>query len=347
MSKVRHFIIAGGTLCCALGIGFVMQMNAQPSTNPKLSPEPVEASVLQDETSAMSAPGAETDNVLELSDIQLTAADTVTPPKAAPQPQTLPEQPVARAAFEPTTGAETPVGELPQEEPAPEFSCEFNLTATPDAAALVTLDLQAPCMVNERFTLHHNGLMFTGLTDDEGKSQMTVPALAQNAVFIVAFPNGEGAVANAEVSSVEYYDRYIVQWQGQSGLQVHALEYGADYGDAGHVWADAARDMGTAARGEGGFITRLGLSDMQGARMAEVYTFPTLTAQQDGEIDLSLEAEVTRANCGRDIHAQSLRISGTKAPVASDLVLAMPECDAVGDYLVLKNMFNNLKIARN
>jgi len=347
MSKVRHFIIAGGTLCCALGIGFVMQMNAQPSTKPKLSPEPVEASVLQDETSAMSAPGAETDNVLELSDIQLTAADTVTPRNAAPQPQTLPEQPVARAAFEPTTGAETPVGELPQEEPAPEFSCEFNLTATPDAAALVTLDLQAPCMVNERFTLHHNGLMFTGLTDDEGKSQMTVPALAQNAVFIVAFPNGEGAVANAEVSSVEYYDRYIVQWQGQSGLQVHALEYGADYGDAGHVWADAARDMGTAARGEGGFITRLGLSDMQGARMAEVYTFPTLTAQQDGEIDLSLEAEVTRANCGRDIHAQSLRISGTKAPVASDLVLAMPECDAVGDYLVLKNMFNNLKIARN
>lgn len=347
MSKVRHFIIAGGTLCCALGIGFVMQMNAQQSTTPKLSPEPVKASVLQDETSAVNAPGAETDNALELSDIQLTAADTVTPPKAAPQPETFPEQPVTRAAFDPATGAETPVGELPQEEPAPEFSCEFNLSATPDAAALVTLDLQAPCMVNERFTLHHNGLMFTGVTDDAGKSQMTVPALAQNAVFIVAFANGEGAVANAEVSSVEYYDRYIVQWQGQSGLQVHALEYGADYGEAGHVWADAARDMGTAARGKGGFITRLGPSDAEGARMAEVYTFPTLTAQQDGEIDLSLEAEVTRANCGRDIEAQSLRVSGTKAPVASDLVLAMPECDAVGDYLVLKNMFNNLKIARN
>jgi hypothetical protein len=347
MSRVRHFIIAGGTVCCALGIGFLMQSNAQQSTDPGMSPEPVKASVLQDETSALDDPGTQGDGAIELSDIQLTAADTLTAPKAAPQPKTLPEQPVTRAAFEPANDAETPVGDLPQEEPTPEFSCEFDLVATPGAAAMVTLELEAPCMVNERFTLHHNGLMFTAVTDADGMSRLTVPALAQNSVFIVAFPNGEGAVVNAEVSSVEYYDRYIVQWQGQSGLQVHALEYGADYGEAGHVWADAARGMGIAARGEGGFITRLGPSDAQDARMAEVYTFPTLTAQQDGEIDLSIEAEVTRANCGRDIEAQSMRISGTEAAVASDLVLAMPECDAVGDFLVLKNMFNDLKIARN
>lgn len=344
MSKVRRFITAGGTLFCALGIGFLMQTNAQQDNNATAAPEPVETSLLQDEVSAVETSGSDT---VELSDIQLTAANGVTPPKAAPQPKTLPEIAITRAAFDPATGAETPVGELPKEEPAPEFSCEFNLTATPGAAAMVTLDLEAPCMVNERFTLHHNGLMFTAATDDEGMSQMRVPALAKNAVFIVAFGNGEGAVANAEVSSVEYYDRYIVQWQGQSGLQVHALEYGATYGEDGHVWADAKRDMGIAARGEGGFITRLGLSDMNSARMAEVYTFPTLTAQKPGEIDLRLEAAVTRMNCGRDIEAQSLHISGTQAPVASDITLAMPECDAIGDYLVLKNMFNDLKIARN
>ena len=344
MSKVRRYITAGGTLFCALGIGFLMQTNAQKDKEATLAPEPVEASLLQGAVSPAAPSGSDP---VEISGIQLTAASGATLPKPAPQPETLPEAPVTRAAFDPATGAETPVGDLPKEEPAPEFSCEFNLTATPAAAAMVTLDLEAPCMVNERFTLHHNGLMFTAVTDGDGMSQMTVPALSRNAVFIVAFANGEGAVANAEVSSVEYYDRYIVQWQGQSGLQVHALEYGATYGEDGHVWADAAGDMGIAVRGEGGFITRLGPQDMDDARMAEVYTFPTLTAQKPGEIDLRLEAAVTRANCGRDIEAQSLHVSGTQAPVASDLTLAMPECDAVGDYLVLKNMFNNLKIARN
>ncbi len=347
MSKLRRYITAGGTLCCALGIGVLMQMDTDKSNKASLTPEPVKATVLQEDLSALEASGAGRDAELELSDIKLTAADTVTPPQTAPQPQSLPQAPVTLAAFEPAETEEPPVGALPREEPAPEFACDFQLKAKPNAAAMVDLELKAPCMVNERFTMHHNGMMFTAQTDDDGMSRMTVPALAESAVFIVAFANGEGAVANAEVSSVAYYDRYIVQWQGQSGLQVHALEYGADYGDAGHIWAEAARDMGAAARGEGGFITRLGATGMDGARMAEVYTFPTLTARQEGEIDLRLEAEVTRANCGRDIEAQSLRVSGTNAPVTSDLVLAMPECDAIGDYLVLKNMFNDLKIARN
>jgi hypothetical protein len=33
--------------------------------------------------------------------------------------------------------------------------------------------------------------------------------------------------------------------------------------------------------------------------------------------------------------------------IARELSLAMPECEAVGDFLVLKNMFDNLNIARN
>lgn len=346
MSKTKRYITAGGTVFCALGIGFVMQMNAQGNTaEPGGAPKPVETSVIGG--TATQGTALTGGDAFELSDIQLTAADGVTPPNPAPHPQRLPDQPLARTSFDDAATSEAPVGELPREEPAPEFSCDFELSATPTAAAMVELELQAPCMMNERFTLHHNGLMFTAVTDDAGTSRMTVPALAENAIFIAAFPDGDGAVANAVVSSVEYYDRYVVQWQGQSGLQVHALEYGADYGETGHVWAGATRDMGIAARGEGGFITRLGPTDMESARMAEVYTFPTMTARQDGEIDLSLEAEVTRANCGRDIEAQSLRVSGAEPPEASDLVLAMPECDAVGDYLVLKNMFNNLKIAQN
>ena len=80
--------------------------------------------------------------------------------------------------------------------------------------------------------------------------------------------------------------------------------------------------------------------------MAEVYTFPTGVAQQSGNVELTVEAEVTQANCGRDITAQSLEVTGSAPLRVRDLELAMPVCDAVGDFLVLKNMVNDLKIAQ-
>jgi hypothetical protein len=77
--------------------------------------------------------------------------------------------------------------------------------------------------------------------------------------------------------------------------------------------------------------------------MAEVYTFPTGTTSLDGSIALSVEAEITDANCGRAIAAQSIRIDPLSEPTAIDL--NMPECSAVGEFLVLKNMFKDLTLA--
>ena len=81
--------------------------------------------------------------------------------------------------------------------------------------------------------------------------------------------------------------------------------------------------------------------------MAEIYTFPSGTALKEGVIMINLEAEVTEDNCNTDIEAQILQKSGNARMAAKELVLAMPECDAVGDYLVLKNLFDDLNIARN
>ena len=37
--------------------------------------------------------------------------------------------------------------------------------------------------------------------------------------------------------------------KGPRACRLHALEYGADYQEKGHVWAGAAHDMARAARG--------------------------------------------------------------------------------------------------
>ncbi|WP_306110352.1 MULTISPECIES: hypothetical protein [Roseovarius] len=282
---------------------------------------------------------------LEVQSVTLTSAEPV-PPAAAPQPKALPDAPLQLAALQ-----DAPIRTFPKEEKAPALAAcegEIEMVARPDAAAMVQLELTAPCHADTQFTLHHNGMMFSAITDLDGTWSMQVPALTQSAVFIAAFDNGEGAVAQADVDMLDYYDRYVVQWQGRSGLQIHAMEYGANYGEQGHVWRDAARDVSSAATGEGGFLLRLGDGVIEETTlMAEVYTFPTQNALREGDIQVSLETEINAANCGRDIAAQALIKPGAGEISARDLTMAIPDCDAVGDFLVLKNLYEDLKIARN
>lgn len=351
MIQPKRLITAGGTLACALGIGYFMQAGAEPPQGQvarqqqAINTATMVAADMNAAVMTEQAPSQAAADGVKVEEVILTSANASVMPSLpkAPEVSALPDEPIVNAALDDAPMSD----EMPTEEAAPSFACDYEMTATPEAAAMVRLSLDAPCMVNERFTLHHNGMMFTHATDNDGKTEILVPALSENAVFIVAFGNGEGAVANATVSSLEYYDRAVVQWKGQSGMQVHALEYGSTYGEAGHVWLDAARDRSAAALGEGGFLTRLGAGDVDNALLAEVYTFPSGMAKRSGEVMLRVEAEITAANCGRDVEAQSLQKTADGDLKTQDLVLAMPDCNTVGDFLVMDNLLSDLKIAGN
>ncbi|MFY9239998.1 MAG: hypothetical protein WAO78_14225 [Roseovarius sp.] len=340
MDKIKMIALGCGTLAIALGAGHFIQSGA---SDPVV--EAVEVAPADPITAQVLPEGQ-----VALEEITMTAAAPVplvavpTPPAAMPEPEPLPTPeaiPVALDALQP------PAAELPQEEAVPAFSCEYLLSAEPFAGAMVTLSLDVTCMPNERFTLHHNGMMFSQVTDESGSAEMLVPALSSNAVFIVAFPNGEGAVATADVTSLGAYERAVMQWKDDAGLALHALEFGAEYGSDGHVSADAPRDAAAAATGNTGFMTRLGDPALPEALLAEVYTFPAGMSGQDGNVALTVEASVTETNCGRDIEAQSLQLNQSGALKVQDVTLAMPECDAVGEFLVLKNLLNDLTLARN
>ncbi|WP_371224758.1 hypothetical protein [Roseovarius sp. 2305UL8-3] len=340
----KRLITAGGTLMCALGIGYFMQSGQAPS-----APQTAVVTAGVTGGSAQPAPEAMTkdiqkpaDQSVDLGDVTLTSAAPAT--SDVPVVPELPTQPVVQAALDDTPAEQTDTPEA-EAEAEPDLACEYALTSKSEAAAMVRLTLSAPCMANERFTLHHNGMMISEVTDADGASELVVPALSENATFIVAFPNGEGAVANAQVTSLAYYDRAVLQWRGNGGMQIHALEFGADYGAEGHVSAKVARDQSVAALGQGGFITRHGASDLDEALVAEVYTFPTGVMKRDGDVALRVEAEVTAANCGRDVEAQSIQTGADGTLKTQDLVLAMPDCNAIGDFLVLNNLLNDLKIA--
>ena len=113
------------------------------------------------------------------------------------------------------------------------------------------------------------------------------------------------------------------------------------YKRQGHVSGANPHLPAADAPAKGGFLTLLGDSTTENPMLAEVYTFP---ADANAKPDVVIEAAVTDSTCGREMLGETLSSLGGKVQV-TDLTLAMPDCDAVGDYLVLKNLVPDLNIA--
>ncbi len=347
MTKLYDMLIASVAVSAALGIGYVMQ--STPVAEMRYGAQSSDSAELPD-TGTSPFSGITT---LELTAITYTSANDVMLPAndaVAPAPRVAPKLLLLSDRQQDRSGGDTLRSATATQTTEPDNgtqACTASLAAEPMAAAMVSLTLEAPCAPMQRVTLHHNGMMITESTDKDGSLSVALPALTEKAIFMAAFENGTTAMAKADVTSIEIYDRVVVQWQGPGQLQLHALEFGADYGDEGHVWSDAPRDMTQGALGKGGFITVLGRPMPDQDLQAQVYTFPSGTASARGQIDLSVEAEITAKTCGRTIDAQTLQMSAGGSLNVIDVTLSMPECDGYGGFLVLKNLFQDLKIAQN
>ncbi|WP_299045044.1 hypothetical protein [uncultured Tateyamaria sp.] len=336
MRHLKEIATAVGTLAIAVGIGFVMQSSETAQARYGEDARPVQIPTATEADGALNG-SASADVLLEVQEIELTSASD---PVAVPVPQT--ESNVQRVAAPATAQTPQDADTLPRAE-----GCEMAAHATVGAAAMVTLTLNAPCAANERLTVHHNGMMFTETTDDAGDLTIQVPALTRNAVFIMAFSNGDGAVVQASVPDVDQYERTTLQWRGLAGFELHAREFGAEYGQTGHIWSGVDQNADGMTQGENGYIMRLGDAQSAETLIAEVYTYPSGHSAKSGVIDLSVEAEVTHNNCGLEVEAQSLEMMTGGQMKTQDLTLAVPGCDAVGSFLVLNNLVADLKVASN
>lgn len=241
-------------------------------------------------------------------------------------PDTAPRRPALPVLAEPAAPAQ-----------AVTDTCGVTAVAVPAPLASAKTILSAPCHPHARASVHHSGMMFTATTDAAGVLSVTIPALSQQAVFIFELPDGRGAVARTKVEGLDEVDRVALQWTGDAGFEIHALEGSASYGQPGHVWSGGG--AGAASQ-----VSRFGDAAQPMARMAEIYTFDRAAATDQG-VALSVEAEVTALNCGRDVAAQALELRAAAPLRSRDLTLAMPDCAAVGDFLVLNNLVQDLTIA--
>ena len=332
MAYIKETVTAVGTLACALAIGYVMQSSEAASE--------LYGNAKSDR--ALRSLDAET-SMLVVKDITLTSAEFTEPdePMSVDNSNKATVEPAASA---PAQASRETGSAVPEIEAA---ACEISAKARPMAAAMVHLTLTAPCLPNERVTVHHNGMIFTQTTSKTGTLSVDAPALAKTAVFVFAFSNGDGAVAQAKVEDLEDFGRVVLQWKGDTGFQIHALEFGSDYNGSGHVWSGQPRSMASAITGEGGFITMNGDLDAVEPLVAEVYTFPADMKSRDGGVTLTVEAEVIQANCGTEIEAKSFELRGDDQLVTQDLSLAVPDCNALGSFLVLNNLLQDMKVASN
>ncbi len=297
MFVIRNYVTTGGTVACALAIGYLMQNG--PADRPgsdtvrQASLEPVgEATVLAG-----------------LHEIELTSANpSETTPTAPGRAQ--PDHP--RAAVD--------------------CSLQAHASAAPNASA--RLELKAPCNPEQMDELLHSGMSFTAATDADGHLDVTIPALSEYAIFLISMENQRGTVATTHIPDFSDFDRVALQWTGETDLQLHALEFGASYGEAGHVWSNATLPGA-------GQVVHLG---RRGAKNVEVYSISKV-GSPGGTVTLSVEAEVTSRNCGQDLTVQSLELLGDQNLRSREMSVTLPACGSGQNFLVLNNLFQNLKIA--
>ncbi|MGH1369975.1 MAG: hypothetical protein ACRBCL_15290 [Maritimibacter sp.] len=256
--------------------------------------------------------------------------DTDAPSSIAPATPTL--EPV-----EPAGLANTPAVAGTQAD-----ECLVSMSGAPIAGAMVMMNFEAPCNGGEDVLFTHAGLRFTEQLDASGTMSLIVPAMMEDVTITAEFADGSRASSQFTVPEASQFDRVALIWQGGTGLQLHALENGDEYGDEGHVWAENPRlPVGPNAR-DGGFLSVLGSS--KDGFAADVYSYPSRTLS---EPDISIEAQVLETTCGTSIQGEYLRSQKNAPPVQTEVGMYVPACEAVGDFLVLKNLPQELKIARN
>ncbi|KUJ77362.1 hypothetical protein [Ruegeria profundi] len=307
MFVIKNYVTTGGTVVCALAIGYLMQ-NGLP---------------------VWSDPAQGSDHVAINQNADVSGLEGIVLTSSTPAYGTRAHTTSVPRTLQPNRST-----------PSDRVDCSVSARAYAVPGAAAQLRVKAPCHGNQRVEVHHSGLTVTQLTDEHGALTLTVPALSEYAIFLISFEDQKGTVATTHVPDLGQYSRVAVQWQGEADLQIHALEFGASYGDVGHVSSDAD------AQGTGN-VVHMAQPAFADARNVEIYSFPAAQTDRSGSIELTVEAEVTPESCGRDLNIQLLDLRDGQSLQSRDLMLNFPDCSRTGEFLVLNNLFQNLTIAAN
>ncbi len=225
--------------------------------------------------------------------------------------------------------------------------CDLNVSTTAMPGAMVALDVLAPCQPDARIVIEHSGLTITAQTDALGLLTMDIPAFESPAFFTVRFPDAQSESSLVSLPDLANYDRVAVQWSDDRQLALHAIPFGTAFGAPGHIWEENPGDIAAAQDGTGGALLEIGDLTVSDPMVAQIFTFPHASLSDGEVIEISIDAPVTETTCGQPVSARTLEMTRAGVVEVTPVTLTVPGCDAVGDYLVLQNLFQDLTVAAN
>lgn len=302
------------------------------SAPPEMSVPALSAPVLPDGALAIRLPDpAETPRpALRTAAAVLPPAERPVPPSVLPRPMQAP--------------GPAPAPQAPTGRNAFGMPCGLDLHSEALPGAMVALDIAAPCRPGMRVEIAHEGLTVAAATDAMGLLTMDIPAFASPAILTVRLADGTEEVTLAGVPDLATIGRVAVSWTEDRALEIHGFLDGAAFGAAGHVWQDAPGTVEDLVAGTGAVLTRLGDATLPAPRMAQVLSFPRAI---ETRLAFSVDIPVTAQGCGQPLEARSHEVLRDGRIARRDISLRLPPCEAVGEYLLLQNLFGDRRLAAN
>ena len=328
MDTKRKITLGVATVALALGAGHLVQ-TAKHRAAGAATPE------------TTSVAGAAEAKPTGITPLAASAQPEATPPApkiaAIAVAQIAPSVPVAKPQTTPvpvslTTDKTPPTAPKPAEQAD---ACTATLDVVPGANGMLDLTLLSPCKPASRVVLRHGGLAVTGKTSSGGALFTALPAMDSAGEVSAMFPDGTIARGAAPVD-LTGLRRYAIQWMADDRFALNAYPGGAAYGSPGHIHAGAEGKPDATT----GWLMPLGDASVDLPMLAEVYTWPAKAA----DVAIDLEAQVTETTCERELLGETLESRSGKVE-HSDITLAMPDCAALGDFLVLNNLTSGMTTA--
>ena len=264
--------------------------------------------------------------------------DAVAPIAAIPVADTRPQTQT------PATAEVTPQEPPDVARSALGLPCGLTVTAEAMPGAMVALDVMEPCAPDTRVEITHGALSFTARTDALGLLTLDIPALETPAFFTVRLETGAEATTLAGLPDLIDHDRAAMVWTGATAIELHGYIGGAGFGEPGHLWRDNPGTVAQATIGTGGFLTNLGDPTLEAPRLAQVITIP---ASLRDDLSVIAEIAIEGSTCGQQVDATSLHSMGGGPVAVNPVTLTLPGCDAVGEFLMLQNLFAGPRLTGN
>lgn len=222
--------------------------------------------------------------------------------------------------------------------------CTGKLHLAPTADGMIDLHMVTPCETMARAMVEHAGMTFTLKTSATGVAQVMLPAMTVNADVTVMFDSGLTLRESVVVPAAASHDRLVVQWQGNDAFALHVYEFGAKFGDSGHL----SRANPTAVGAEvSGRLALLGDPTVLWPMMAEVYTYPANHTWHDGSVRIETEALITADTCARDVFAENLMSTAGVVRSVAEISATLPPCDGNDGFIVLHHDLTQMQSAMN